>query len=207
MDWWGQTWLNEGFAIFVSYIGAEHVDLSPTVHPWARFYVDEVQRVMKSDQDPDTHWPITDETLVHEDIQRMFGEFSYQKGGSIVGMMESILTKPTFTKGLINYLFLMRFSSVTEDDLFEHLEAAAVEDDKWPATNKPFSEVMKSWTNQAGLPLVYASILDNGNMYLNQTWLVNSGKPTEERLWHIPITLTSVEETPTLGRWFDSREF
>ena len=71
------------------------MDLSPTVHPWARFYVDEVQRVMKSDQDPDTHWPITDETLVHEDIQRMFGEFSYQKGGSIVGMMESILTKPT----------------------------------------------------------------------------------------------------------------
>ena len=176
------------------------MDLSPTLHLWDRFYVDEVQRVMKSDQDPDIHWPITDETLVHEDIQRMFGEFSYQKGGSIVGMMESILTKPTFTKGLTHYLEDMRYGSATEDDLFFHLEAAALDDGKWPVSNKPFSEVMKSWTQQAGLPLVHVSRKDKGTLYLNQTWLVNSGKPAEERRWDIPITLTSVEETPFLGK-------
>ena len=29
-----------------------------------------------------------------------------------------------------------------------------MEDGEWPASNKPFPEVMKSWTNQAGLPVV-----------------------------------------------------
>ena len=41
-------------------------------------------------------------------------------------------------------------SAATEDHLFGHLEAAALEDGTWPASNK----VMKSWTNQAGLPVV-----------------------------------------------------
>ena len=45
-------------------------------------------------------------------------------------------------------------SAATEDDLFGHLEAAALEDGTWPASNKPFAEVMRSWTNQAGLPVV-----------------------------------------------------
>ena len=73
-----------------------------------------------------------------------------------------------------------------------------MEDDKWPATNKPFSEVMKNWTNQAGLPVVHASVA-NGNMYLNQSWLVGIGEQSGQRYWHIPITMTSVEETPVLG--------
>ena len=29
-----------------------------------------------------------------------------------------------------------------------------MEDGEWPASNKPFAEVMRSWTNQAGLPVV-----------------------------------------------------
>ena len=45
-------------------------------------------------------------------------------------------------------------SAATEDHLFGHLEAAALEDGTWPASNKPFPEVMKSWTKQAGLPVV-----------------------------------------------------
>merc|ERR1711915_1044186 len=77
-------------------------------------------------------------------------------------------------------------------------EATAMEDGKWPATNKPFAEVMKSWTHQAGLPVVHAS-LSAGTLSVNQTWLVNDGPVSENRLWHIPLTFTSVEESPAVG--------
>ena len=38
-EWWGQTWLNEGLATFAEYLGCEHLDPSPSLHPWDRFYV------------------------------------------------------------------------------------------------------------------------------------------------------------------------
>ena len=96
---------------------------------------------------------------------------SYQKGGSVIRMMEAIITRGTFNWGLTQYLTDLSYryltaqypvpplvpllhSAATEDDLFSHLEAAAMEDGEWPASNKPFPEVMKSWTNQAGLPVV-----------------------------------------------------
>jgi len=197
-DWWGVTWLNEGFAVFVSYIGSEHVDPTPTLHPWDRFYVREMQRVMWTDENTKVHWPITDETTDRADADRMFGTFSYQKGGSIVRMIQSILSQPTMTRALTDYLTDMSFNAAVEDDLFIHLEATAMEDGKWPATNKPFDEVMKSWTHQAGLPVVHAS-LSAGTLSVNQTWLVIDGPAPETRLWHIPLTFTSVEESPAVG--------
>lgn len=198
MEWWGQTWLNEGFATFVSYLGSEHVDPSPTLHPWARFYVREMQRVMKYDENTNIHWAMTDETTDRGDIERKFGSFTYQKGGSVIRMMESILSRPTFTRGLTGYLQDLAYNAATEDDLFSHLRDAAMEDGKWPATNRAFSDVMKSWTNQAGIPLVSASA-NNGKLTLSQSWLVSDGAASEPRRWHIPITMTSVEETPAMG--------
>ena len=83
---------------------------------------------MKVDQNTDTHWPMTDQTTDRADNDRMFGTFSYHKGGRVVRMMEHMLTKETFNKGLTAYLVDMEYSAVKEDDLFLSLEAVALED-------------------------------------------------------------------------------
>ena len=190
--WWGQTWLNEGFATFVSYIGSEHLDPEASLHPWDRFYAREMQRVMKADQNTATHWPMTDETTDRGDNDRMFGTFSYQKGGSVVRMMEHILTKETFNKGLTAYLVDREYSAATEDDLFINLEAVALEDGTYNG-RVSFSEVMKSWTNQAGLPVVHVT-KDGGDLTFDQKWLRDE-ETEEDREWHIPLTYTSVLPT------------
>ena len=155
-NWWSETWLNEGFATFVSYLATEHID--PDIRGWAQILVKETRRVMWYDEDTSRHWAMTDKVADRDDIERKFGMFTYQKGGSVIRMMEQMLSKETFTKRLTKYLASNSNSSATEDDLF--LEAAAITDGKWPQENGPdssFSEVMKSWTNQAGVPLIHAS--------------------------------------------------
>ena len=50
---------------------------------------------------------------------------------------------------------------------------------------------MKSWTNQAGLPVVHV-IKEGGDLTFDQRWLRD--KETD-REWHIPLTYTSVLPT------------
>ena len=198
MDWWSQTWLNEGFAVFVSYVGSEHID--PDINAWARFYVREMQRVMKYDESSSYHWAMSDNTTDRGDIERKFGMFTYQKGGSVIRMMESILTRPTFTRGLTSYLNSLAYSAALEDDLFFHLEAAGLEDGTWPpsdpATTQSFAQAMKSWTNQAGLPVVTFSRAAASPLTwtARQEWLLTNQQPEEERRWVVPITSTVLGE-------------
>ena len=56
------------------------------------------------------------------DVDRKFGMFTYQKGGSVIRMMEGILGEATLTKGMSNYLTAMSYQPATEDDLFLYLE-------------------------------------------------------------------------------------
>jgi len=201
-NWWSQTWLNEGFATFASFLASENVD--PKMNSWARLYVTESQRVMFADEDTSSHWAMTDDVTDRNDIERKFGMFTYQKGGSVIRMMEQMLSRETFTKGLTSYLTSSAYSAPTEDDLFFHLEEAALADGKWPQVNGPehsFAEVMKGWTNQAGLPVIHARKTEDAvpSLYFNQSWLVRNEAVSEERRWDVPLTFTTVEENPQRG--------
>ena len=120
-------------------------------------------------------------------------------------MIEQILSRETFTKGVTSYLTSFSYSATTEEDLFFHLEEAAIADGKWPQLNpRSFVDIMKSWTNQAGIPVLTAmKTFEEGSsipaLYFNQSWLVSNEAASEERRWDIPITFTTVEENPQPG--------
>ena len=59
---------------------------------------------MLQDQDTAAHWPITDETTDRRDTERMFGWLSYHKGASLARMMEAVLSRATFNRGITQYL-------------------------------------------------------------------------------------------------------
>lgn len=199
LDWWAQMWLNEGFATYVSYLGAEAID--PANYPWGRMIIDETFYVMHFDSRRNYHWAMSDPVLNRPDIERKFGMFTYNKGGSVIRMMEGILGKEVLTQGLTSYLESFSYSSTLEEDLFFHLEEAGLEAGTWPgsypleeAAHQSFTEVMKSWTNQAGYPLVTATrnCSDTScTLQLSQKWFLTSGSADgEERIFDVPIFLT-----------------
>ena len=79
--------------------------------PVTRFYVEETQWVMYEDMDTRHHWAMTDpvttrsrflksiQTIItnlvsinyREDIERKFGDFTYNKGGSVLRMVSQVL--------------------------------------------------------------------------------------------------------------------
>jgi len=203
MNWWDQTWLNEGFAVFVSYQATHHVN--PELDSWARLYVGETQRVMLQDQNTKTHWAMSDSVSTRDDIERKFGSFTYQKGGSVIRMMEGILGEKAFIHGVVNYLSDFSYSSTVEEDLFGQLEAAGLLFGTWPQPSGPngrFGETMKTWTDQPGLPVVTAGKECNADqtcsLSFSQEWLTNTPQ-SEGQLWDIPLTFSTVGEEPSPG--------
>jgi aminopeptidase N len=182
-------WLNEAFAEYTSNIASHYID--PTIHTWERFYVEETQWVMYEDMDTSQHWAMTDPvttrcgpglpcvSILRDDIERKFGDFTYNKGGSVLRMVDQILTEPAFTAGLTTYLAAFAYSTTTEEDLFLHLGAAALEAGVWPQAGGPrgsLGETLATWTRQAGLPLVTASRECGGatgdcSVTFSQQWL------------------------------------
>ncbi|CAG2066247.1 unnamed protein product, partial [Timema podura] len=76
----------------------------------------------------------------------------YNKAGSVIRMMEHILTTEIFRKGLNRYL-TERYNNIAEaDDLFSALNAQYIEDTPTPQID--VKTVMDTWTLQKGYPVV-----------------------------------------------------
>merc|ERR1719450_700556 len=108
-------------------------------------------------------------------------------------MMESFLGFQTLNKGLTSYLKDLSYESSVEEDLFVHLEAAGMEDGVWPQEGvEDLTEVMKTWTQQAGLPLVTVRRTSDTKLEISQSWYRNSDSSSTAQTWSIPLTWTNL---------------
>ena len=111
-------------------------------------------------------------------------------------MMEMVLGREALISGLSTYLDAFQYGNTVEEQLFSHLEAAGEIHGTWPQEGvDDFATTMKTWTDQAGFPLIQASRAPGGELILNQTWFTSEEKKGEERQWHIPVTWVEVNET------------
>lgn len=176
--WWNDLWLNEGFATYVSYLGADFAE--PTWNMKDLIVLNEIIGVMGVDALASSH-PLSSK---EEDIQRpeqisqLFDSITYSKGAAVLRMLSEFITEDVFSQGLHTYLEAFKYQNTVYQDLWNHLEMAVNKAGiKLPY---PLEDIMNRWILQMGFPVV--------------TFNTQTGGITQE---HFLLDSESVVETPS----------
>nr|XP_020506937.1 aminopeptidase N-like [Labrus bergylta] len=152
LRWWNDLWLNEGFASYVEYLGADNAE--PDWNVKDLIVLNDVHRVFAIDALASSHPLSSKEEDIQkpEQISELFDAISYSKGASVLRMLSDFLTETVFTKGLQSYLDEFKFGNAVYTDLWKHLEKAVIES----GTSLPSTvhEIMNTWVLQMGFPVV-----------------------------------------------------
>uniref|UniRef100_A0A3P9MB43 Aminopeptidase n=1 Tax=Oryzias latipes TaxID=8090 RepID=A0A3P9MB43_ORYLA len=152
LHWWNEVWLNEGFASYVSYLGADHAE--PDWNVKDLIVLDDVHKAFAVDALTSSH-PLTseeDSIVLPEQILEQFDTISYSKGASVLRMLSDFLSETVFKEGLSSYLRQFSYSNTIGSDLWKHLQMA-VKDNNISLPCQVDS-IMDRWVLQMGFPVV-----------------------------------------------------
>ena len=139
MKWWNGIWLNEAFATFMEHLGVDAY--KPEWKTWDEFALG---RAAALDVDAlENTRTVEYEVVTPEDADGMFDLLTYQKGGSVLRMLERWLGADAFRAGVRHYLDRYQLANTETTDLWDALEEA---------TGKPVRRIMDTWIFQPGLP-------------------------------------------------------
>ncbi|GFR77968.1 puromycin-sensitive aminopeptidase [Elysia marginata] len=142
MNWWTDLWLKEGFATWIEY---QCVDaLYPEFNVWSQFIKDDQSRALRLDALSNSH-PVEVQVGHPAEIDEIFDTISYQKGASLIRMLQAHIGNEAFRKGMTLYLTRHQFSNSRTSDMWAAMEEASGTD---------VASVMDTWTSQMGFPLV-----------------------------------------------------
>nr|XP_002738531.2 PREDICTED: endoplasmic reticulum aminopeptidase 1-like [Saccoglossus kowalevskii] len=195
MEWWNDLWLNEGFASYVEYIGTNH-----TYPEWKmldQFIYLTTQEALVEDSLSNSH-PISVPVTDPNEINELFDGISYDKGASIIRMLENFLTPDVFRQGLTDYLTRHQYGNARTDDLWE----AMTKSSETNGEKVNVKEVMDTWTLQMGYPVVTLS-RKGGNITATQErfLIYPEGEPSTEFTspfgykWQIPLTFITSDNS------------
>ncbi|MGQ0823899.1 MAG: M1 family metallopeptidase [Actinomycetota bacterium] len=172
MKWWNGIWLNEAFATFMEHAGVDAY--RPDWKTWEDFAVG---RALAMDTDALSNTrPVEYEVHTPEDADGMFDTLTYQKGGSVVRMLEQWMGADAFRDGVRHYLDKYRFANTETTDLWDALEEA---------TGRPARRIMDSWILQPGFPKV---VVERGSGMVRLSQRRFAYGPTDARArWTIPL--------------------
>ncbi len=178
MRWWNGIWLNEAFATFMELKTTEA--LRPDWQVWAAFGAG---RAAALGTDGLVHTrPIEIEVGPPEEADAMFDVLTYQKGGSVLRMLEQYLGDEVFRRGISRYLRAHSHANTETGDLWDALEEESGE---------PVRATMDSWIFQGGHPLVTVERApDRSTIRLSQQqFRYTPGQAGDEGHWAVPVTL------------------
>ncbi len=141
MAWWDDLWLNEAFATWMAF---HVVDAwKPEWNMWNDFQHYR-SAALGLDALDNTH-PIYTTVRTPQEATENFDLITYEKGASVVRMIERYLGAGSFREGVRRYIRAHRESNAVASDLWRALEEASGQD---------VEGIVRPWIEQSGFPLV-----------------------------------------------------
>ncbi|XP_077477502.1 glutamyl aminopeptidase [Stigmatopora argus] len=196
MDWWDDLWLNEGFASFFEYIGVEKAEPS-----WGMrdiMIISDVLPVMVDDALQSSH-PIIVNVSSPAEITSVFDSISYSKGASVLRMLEDWMGKNVFRDGCQKYL---------KDYYFQNAKTSNFWDSLASVSGFPVAEVMDTWTQQMGYPVVDLTFMETKAKLKQTRFLLDPSADANQPpsplgyKWNIPIKWHSVATNKSMSDLF-----
>ncbi len=178
MKWWDDLWLNESFATFL-----ECKAVNSAFPEWKlddQYLIDVVSVALSSDQLISTH-PINVHVKNPAETERIFDAISYEKGGSILYMLEEYVGRGVFREGLHNYLSKKAYSNATKSDLWNEISAEARK-----RGIKNVELIAKKWIEMLGYPMLSAS--KSGNTLRLVQGRLTLSKTISGEAWPVPLS-------------------
>ncbi|XP_063887388.1 aminopeptidase N-like [Scylla paramamosain] len=203
--WWTDLWLNEGFASFIEYVGADHAE--PEWQMMEQFIMIDLHKAFRLDCLESSH-PISIPVAHPDEIYEIFDTISYAKGASIIRMMKFFLTEATFRRGLTNYLKTKAYANAEQDDLWDFLTQAAHQD-LTLGKCVTVKTIMDTWTLQMGYPVITVMrSADGASATVTQERFLLSkdanSNDTHVYRWWVPLSHTT-QATADFSRTAPSR--
>ncbi|VDD92199.1 unnamed protein product [Enterobius vermicularis] len=167
MKWWNDLWLNEGFATFMEYKGADAISKGD-FRMNEYFLLDAVENAMHRDARASSH-PLIFNIAKAEDVSEAFDDISYDKGASIINMVQNVMGQENFRKGLNVYLESHKYGNAVHKDLWKSLNEAVPDTiSGWDGNKLDIDDFASKWTEQMGYPVVEMRRIDEDKIELHQ---------------------------------------
>lgn len=175
MKWWDDLWLNESFANMMEYVAVDA--LEPEWNVWEMFQTSEVPMALQRDATDgvqSVHVAVDDPA----EIDTLFdGAIVYAKGARMLVMVRALLGDDAMRKGLKNYFAAHQYGNATGADLWQALGEAS---------GMNVGQIMESWLEHPGYPVVEVKVEDGKLMLSQQQFFIGDGEE-KGRLWQIPL--------------------
>jgi len=139
---WKYLWLNESFATYFGYGAVAHYN--PQWEVWQQFLNNETATALSRDGLKET-FAIEIPGGEHVVINSSTAPIIYNKGASIMRMIEGYIGGDAYRAGVHAYLEKHRYGCARSQDLWQAFETAS---------SQPITAMMHSWIGQPGHPLI-----------------------------------------------------
>ena len=176
MRWWEGIWLNEAFATFMELLVTD--DFEPRWQVWTNFGADRAAALATDSlrSSRAIEYPVGRP----EEADDMFDVITYDKGGSVLRMIERYLGDDTFRRGLNLYLDKHRFANTTRPTSGTRSKSPP---------GQPVRAAMGTWVNQAGHPIVLGRLPGPASSRCRSTASCSTVAPRATQRWVVPVSL------------------
>ncbi len=175
MKWWEGIWLNEAFATFMETACTDAYQ--PDWQVWTTF--SRGRSAAYATDALESTRPIEYPVRTPSEAEGMFDILTYEKGASLVRMLEQYLGVERFRDGVRHYLSTHAYANTDTSDLWDSLEATSGE---------PVRRIMDGWIYQGGYPLVELTGTAHGVAVSQRHFALDPSGSNDQR-WAVPLSI------------------